>query len=243
MISGLINWTYDTNTAINAIIEYADALTLQDPGPGYAFTLDRNGAITQIIWPPGSPNPVPVDYDPTLAASGFVEDISQIKAQLGHRLDPITGQTISGSIWNIDYEYHLEHGTKAMLQPTVSLAENILRPVFRELNDVLTRLQQNVNTPWEIQIHKGSSFSDIPSIIFPTNWPTSFDHWPRFQYMSTLRQSTGGYNETYPDGEYRVSDLPRNCIQVVFNAGNGTYSVNIIETALTGAYEGKLLVW
>ncbi len=235
----ILNWTYDTQTAIESIITYVESLALHDPNTGIL--------VDTIIWYPGQTNPVPYEYDPELASSGFIEDLRPLKAQLGRALDT-DGTIVSGSIWNIDYEFHLEEGTKAMLQPVVTLASGYLRPLLIQIVDRLNLLAQTSASNIPITIGVARSGDEMQGslidYVYPPRWDTGelnagpiFNHWPRFQFMRNL-----GSNGNYVENSYRMDNTFLNSISVDFDPITGYYAVNLPVT-MNEQLQGQLLIW
>lgn len=237
-------WTYNTQTAIESIADYIDGLTLVDentvPRDGYLFTPEY------IIWPPDpfGRNPIPIGYDDELKYSGYVEDLRPIKAQLGKPIDPFTGEIISGSIWNTDYEFHLEEGTKALLQPVVTLASGHLLPLLNTFADQINDLTRRLHTPVEIIVAKGESiFSSPVTYTYPDTWDTGtinngpvFDHWPRIQFMESTQDGSGAIEIN----SFRLDILPG--VTVLYSEETGHYTVHLPVDATRGTF-GKLLIW
>ena len=162
-----------------------------------------------------------------------------LKAQLGSTpvWDDATQQYIQnpGSIWNTDYEFHLEEGTRAMLQPTIHMVSDVVQPaidaISTKINEIIAQLRDR-NPAIAFVTHETGE-SEVLLTPISSNWTTTFDHWPKFQFMRRGTQLN----------EFRLDLTPLPFIRVTVSTDGARYTIDFEHLVNADAFVGYLLIW
>ncbi len=150
------------------------------------YTIYTAGQVNQIA-------EIDRDANTDLTISGYVEDYRPIKEQLG----------ISGAVWEVDYEFHIEESTKALLSPIDEL-KNKINASLTEIENNINLIVDGYNNLIEPRVIRVVHTIDGYHLEFLNGFDGNVDHWPMLTFMVEL-------GDTY---EIRDSYL-QNIIQIM----------------------------